>query len=53
MDNLLLEALLDVSDTQIAFSNGWHYGAPVAPLPMTMQDIRNIIPTNTQYRLLN
>src|SRR3546814_1034194 len=28
MDDLLLEAIAEVAGTQIAFSNGWRYGAP-------------------------
>jgi S-sulfosulfanyl-L-cysteine sulfohydrolase len=46
MDNLLLEAILDVSDAELAFSNGWRYGAPIPPGPITMNDLWNIIPTN-------
>lgn len=46
MDNLLLEALLDVSKAEIAFSNGWRYGAPIPPGKITMNDLWNIIPTN-------
>ena len=32
--------------TRIAFSNGWRYGAPIPPGPVTMNDLWNIIPTN-------
>lgn len=46
MDNLLLEALLWETEADVAFSNGWRYGAPIAPGPITMRDIWNIIPTN-------
>lgn len=46
MDNFLLEALLDVSDAQFAFSNGWRYGAPIPVGPITMEDLWNMIPTN-------
>jgi len=46
MDNLLLESLLDVSGAEIAFSNGWRYGAPIPPGEITMNDLWNIIPTN-------
>src|SRR5699024_11250433 len=44
--NLLLEALLWETEADVAFSNGWRYGAPIAPGPITMRDIWNIIPTN-------
>ncbi|UCH37998.1 MAG: 5'-nucleotidase C-terminal domain-containing protein [Candidatus Bathyarchaeota archaeon] len=46
MDNLLLHALLDVSGAELAFSNGWRYGAPILPGAMTRNDLWNIIPTN-------
>ncbi|HDR73215.1 MAG TPA: bifunctional metallophosphatase/5'-nucleotidase [Methanoculleus sp.] len=46
MDHLLLQALLDASGAQMAFSNGWRYGAPVAPGPVTRNDLWNIIPVN-------
>ena len=46
MDDLLLEAIADAAGTQIAFSNGWRYGAPIPPGPVTLNDLWNIIPTN-------
>ena len=46
MDDVLLEAIAEAAGTDIAFSNGWRYGAPVAPGPVTMNDLWNIIPTN-------
>lgn len=46
MDNLLLQSLQEASGAQLAFSNGWRYGAPVPPGPLTMNDLWNIIPTN-------
>jgi 2',3'-cyclic-nucleotide 2'-phosphodiesterase (5'-nucleotidase family) len=46
MDDLLLEAIATAAGTEIAFSNGWRYGAPIAPGPVTMRDLWNIIPTN-------
>ena len=30
----------------IAFSNGWRYGAPIPPGPVTMNDLWNMIPIN-------
>ncbi len=51
MDNLLLQALIDVSDAELAFSNGWRYGAPVLRGPITMNDLWNIIPTNPPVSL--
>ncbi len=46
MDNLLLKALLDASGADMAFSNGWRYGAAVPPGEITMEDLWNMIPTD-------
>lgn len=46
MDNLLLQSLLEHTGAQIAFSNGWRYGAPVVPGPITHNDLWNMIPVN-------
>lgn len=46
MDNFLLESLLEASGAELAFSNGWRYGAPVVPGPVTLNDLYNIIPMN-------
>jgi len=44
MDNFLLQALLESTGTQLAFSNGWRYGAPIVPGQITLNDLYNIIP---------
>lgn len=44
MDNFLLESLLASTGALLAFSNGWRYGAPVPPGPITRNDLYNIIP---------
>ncbi len=46
MDNLLLQSLMEQTGAQVAFSNGWRYGAPVVPGPVTLNDLWNIIPVN-------
>ncbi|HSM24821.1 MAG TPA: bifunctional metallophosphatase/5'-nucleotidase [Anaerolineaceae bacterium] len=46
MDNFLLQATLESTGAQLAFSNGWRYGAPVIPGEVTMNDLYNIIPMN-------
>jgi len=46
MDELLLAAIKSVSDAEIAFSNGWRYGAPIPAGPITKWDLYNIIPRN-------
>lgn len=46
MDNFLLDAIAEAAGTEIAFSNGWRYGAPILPGPVTMNDLWNIVPPN-------
>lgn len=46
MDNVLLDALSAAAGTEIAFSNGWRYGAPIPAGEVTVNDLWNIIPTN-------
>ena len=46
MDNFLLQSLLESTGAQLAFSNGWRYGAPIVPGKITLNDLYNIIPMN-------
>ena len=46
MDDVLLAAAAQAADVDIAFSNGWRYGAPVAPGPVTLGDLYNMAPMN-------
>lgn len=46
MDNFLLQALQNLTGAQVAFSNGWRYGAPIPAGPVTLNDLWNIIPMN-------
>jgi 2',3'-cyclic-nucleotide 2'-phosphodiesterase (5'-nucleotidase family) len=46
MDNFLLQSLLEASGAELAFSNGWRYGAPVIPGLIKLNDLYNIIPMN-------
>ena len=46
MDNLLLMAIAKAAGTRLAFSNGWRYGVPVPPGPVTMEDLYRIIPVD-------
>jgi len=46
MDDVLLDAIAAAAGTELAFSNGWRYGAPVPPGPVTMEALWNIIPGN-------
>jgi sulfur-oxidizing protein SoxB len=45
-DIFLLQALLESTGAQLAFSNGWRYGAPIIPGKITLNDLYNIIPMN-------
>ncbi|RJP51004.1 MAG: bifunctional metallophosphatase/5'-nucleotidase [Anaerolineaceae bacterium] len=46
MDNFLLQALLESTGAQLAFSNGWRFGAPIISGEVTMNDLYNMIPMN-------
>lgn len=46
MDNFLLQALLENTGAQLAFSNGWRFGAPIIPGDITLNDLYNMIPMN-------
>lgn len=46
MDNLLLRAIAHVTNTDIAFSNGWRFGAPIAVGNISENDLYNITPMN-------
>ncbi len=45
MDNVLLDAIAAAAGSEIAFSNGWRYGAPILPGPVSMEQLWNIVPT--------
>jgi S-sulfosulfanyl-L-cysteine sulfohydrolase len=46
MDDVLLEAIAEAAGVRVAFSNGWRYGAPIPPGPVTVEDLWSIVPTN-------
>lgn len=46
MDNFLLNSLMDYTNADLAFSNGWRYGAPIPKGQITENDLWNIIPVN-------
>ena len=46
MDNFLLQSILESTGAELAFSNGWRYGAPIVPGDITMNDLYNMIPMN-------
>ncbi len=46
MDNLLLSAMLEETGAELAFSNGWRYGAPIPVGDITLRHLHQIIPVN-------
>ncbi len=40
------DLMLESTGAQLAFSNGWRYGAPIIPGEVTLNDLYNIIPMN-------
>lgn len=52
MDNLLLDATAAAAATTVALSNGWRYGAPISPGPLTEWDLWNIVPANPQVSVV-
>jgi len=48
MDTFLLEAIRGVTGTELVFSNGWRYGTPILPGPITTGDLHSIIPMNPE-----
>ncbi len=51
MDNFLTQSLIDITGSEISFSNGWRYGAPVPAGEITMNDLWNIIPVNPEVQI--
>ncbi|UJF15149.1 bifunctional metallophosphatase/5'-nucleotidase [Jeotgalibaca sp. MA1X17-3] len=46
MDQFLLEAIIHTTNADIAFSNGWRYGAPISKGSITMRDLYQMVPMN-------
>lgn len=46
MDDVLLAAIAEAAGTRIAFSNGWRYGVPIPPGPVSAYDLWCIVPTD-------
>lgn len=53
MDNLLLSAVMHISNTEISFSNGWRYGVPIYSGHITEDDLFNIVPMNPPISTVN
>lgn len=43
-DNLLLSAVLEGTGAELAFSNGWRFGAPIIPGNITLNHLYNMVP---------
>ena len=52
MDNFLLQSLLESTGAQMAFSNGWRFGAPIIPGDVTVNDLYNMIPMNPPISMI-
>ncbi|WP_417809682.1 5'-nucleotidase C-terminal domain-containing protein [Thioclava sp.] len=46
MDDVLLAAIARAAGIEIAFSNGWRYGAPIPSGPVTAENLWNIVPVD-------
>jgi 2',3'-cyclic-nucleotide 2'-phosphodiesterase (5'-nucleotidase family) len=47
-DNLVLDAMLLASSAELAFANGWRYGAPISVGKITVNDLYNLAPMNPE-----
>lgn len=52
MDDLLLRAVCSAAKTELAFSNGWRYGAPIPAGKISVWDLYNMIPMNPPVSLV-
>lgn len=46
MDDFLLAGVARAAGVDVAFSNGWRYGAPIPPGNIVLNDLWNIVPVN-------
>lgn len=53
MDNFILKSILNTTNADMAFSNGWRYGAPVIPGEILMNDLYNMVPTNPYISIVD
>lgn len=53
MDDLLLRAISKAAGVEIAFSNGWRYGAPIDKGDITLWDLYNMVPMNPVISLVD
>lgn len=53
LDNLLLAALIEATGAEVAFSNGWRYGAPIVAGVVTLGQLYNIVPMDPVISTVN
>jgi S-sulfosulfanyl-L-cysteine sulfohydrolase len=53
MDTLLDNAILEAADAQVAFSNGWRFGAPIPAGEVSEMDVWNIMPFDGPISLVD
>ena len=51
-DDMLLDAMVKATGAEVAFANGWRYGAPVARGPITVNDLYNLAPMDPEIMLI-
>jgi 2',3'-cyclic-nucleotide 2'-phosphodiesterase (5'-nucleotidase family) len=52
-DNLLLKAMLAATGVELAFANGWRYGAPIPAGGITAGDLYNLAPMDPEISLVD
>lgn len=51
-DDMLLDSMLECTGAEIAFANGWRYGAPVPVGDVTVNDLYNLAPMDPEIMLV-
>ncbi len=52
-DTLLLSAVVESTRAELAFSNGWRFGAPIAPGNITLNQLYNMVPMDPVISMTN
>jgi sulfur-oxidizing protein SoxB len=52
-DTMLLEAMLQATKADVAFANGWRYGAPIEAGSVTIEDLYNLAPMNPEITVVD
>jgi len=51
-DTFLLQSILAVTNAEVAFSNGWRFGAPIPEGTITVNDLYNLTPMDPEISLV-